>query len=84
MPVIRVAILYEPLRVFWPLAVALGVGSVGKPAYDIFTTDFRIATDTYVVPAVAFRFSLLGLLFGLLMRLNKKRWSVVPAIADQQ
>lgn len=84
MQVIRMTLMYEPLRVFGPLSTTLvGAGAI-KLAYDLVTKDFRVATNTLVILGVAFGFGLLGLLADLLVQLNKKRWDVIPATAHQE
>ena len=81
--VIRMTLMYEPLRVFGPPAAIVGLVGVAKVVYDIIDKDFRIATNTLVVLGVAFGVGLLGMLADLLVQLNKRRHDVVPATADQ-
>jgi glycosyltransferase involved in cell wall biosynthesis len=77
--VIRMTLMFEPLRVFGPPAVVTGLIGVAKVVYDIFDKDFRIATNTLVVLGVAFGIGVLGMLADLLVQLNKRRHDVAPA-----
>ncbi|MHB8467201.1 MAG: glycosyltransferase family 2 protein [Acidimicrobiales bacterium] len=77
--VVRMVLLYNPLRVFGPAGVALlGVG-VGKVVYDLATKSGRIATNTIVVLFAAGIALMIGLLADLLVQLNRPREEVEPA-----
>jgi len=81
--VIRMTLMFEPLRVFGPPAAVIGLIGAGKIIYDIVDKDFRIATNTLVVLGVAFGIGLLGMLADLLVQLNKRRHDVAPATVEQ-
>jgi glycosyltransferase involved in cell wall biosynthesis len=77
--VIRMILLFNPMRFFLPIAVTFAVAGAGKVLYDLVTKDLRIATNTIVIVAVAAGFGLLGLLADLLVHLNRNRETVLPA-----
>ena len=78
--VVRMVLLYSPLKVFMPPAVVLGVIGFGKLVFDLVQKDFRVATNTLVVLGVAISLGILGLLADLLVQLNTRRHDVVPAV----
>ena len=77
--VIRMILLFNPMRFFLPIALTLAAAGAGKVMYDLVTKDLRIATNTIVIVAVAAGFGLLGLLADLLVHLNRNRETVLPA-----
>ena len=79
--VIRMVLLYNPMRFFFPFAALFGLAGVGKLAFDLVTKDFRVATNTLVLIAVAAGFGLIALLADVLVQLNRNRDTVLPATA---
>ena len=79
--VIRMVLLWNPLRFFSPIGIVLGVSGIGKLGYDIVTKDFRIATNTVVVLISAVSVALIAVLADLLVQLNRPRDLVLPAFA---
>ncbi|MEX0699302.1 MAG: glycosyltransferase family 2 protein [Acidimicrobiia bacterium] len=77
--VVRMTLMWEPMRVFGPPAVLLGLVGLGKLVYDLVDKDFRVATNTLVILGVAIAIALLGMLADLLVQLNKRRLDVLPA-----
>jgi glycosyltransferase involved in cell wall biosynthesis len=77
--VVRMILLYNPLRVFGPTAVALLLIGVGKIIYDLETKHGRIATNTIVVLIAAGIVVMIGLMADLLVQLNRPRDAVEPA-----
>jgi glycosyltransferase involved in cell wall biosynthesis len=77
--VMRMVLLYSPLKIFMPPAVFLGLVGAGKLVFDLVQKDFRVATNTLVVLGVAITFAVLGMLADLLVQLNKRRHDVIPA-----
>jgi len=77
--VMRMVLLYSPLKVFMPPAVFLGLVGIGKLMFDLVQKDFRVATNTLVVLGVAIALATLGMLADLLVQLNKRRHDVMPA-----
>jgi glycosyltransferase involved in cell wall biosynthesis len=77
--VMRMVLLYSPLKVFMPPAVFLGLVGAGKLIFDLIQKDFRVATNTLVLLGVAVTFAVLGMLADLLVQLNKRRHDVIPA-----
>lgn len=78
--VVRMALSYEPLRVFGPPAVLLGLVGMGKLIYDLIDKDFRVGTNTIVVLGIAGILAVVGLIADLLVQLNRRRSEVVPAV----
>ena len=79
MQVVRMVLMYEPLRVFGPPAALLGLVGAGKLIYDVVTNDFAIAINTIVILGVAFALALLGMLADLFVQLNRRRHDVIPS-----
>ncbi|MGH9164373.1 MAG: glycosyltransferase family 2 protein, partial [Acidimicrobiales bacterium] len=80
--VVRMILLYNPLKVFGPLATALlAVGGV-KLVYDLFDKSFRVATNTILVLVAGLVMLMIGLLSDLLVQLNRQRDDVEPAYLD--
>ena len=82
--VIRMTLSYEPLRVFGPAAVLLGIAGVGKLVFDLIDKDFRVGTNTLVVLGLAGLLVLIGLIADLLVQLNRPRHDVMPAVASDR
>ena len=77
--VIRMVLLWNPLRFFSPIGAVLGIAGVSKLAYDLITKDFRVATNTVVVLLTAAAVILVALVADLLVQLNRPRESVLPS-----
>ena len=52
--VLRLTLMWEPMRIFGPPAALLTIVGVGKLLYDLVDKDFRVATNTIVILGVAF------------------------------
>jgi polyisoprenyl-phosphate glycosyltransferase len=76
--VLRMTLMWEPMRVFGPPAAILGVIGAGKLLYDLIWKDFRVATNTLVILGVAVAIGILGLLADLLVQLNRRPIDVPP------
>lgn len=83
--VVRMILLYNPMRFFLPIASALLLFGVGKLAFDAITKDFRVATNTIVFLSAGATLMLVGLIADLLIHLNRPREIVLPAhrVIDQ-
>jgi len=77
--VVRMILMFNPLRVFGPIGVALVAVGAGKVVFDITTKHGRIATNTIVVLFAAGVVVMLGLLADLLVQLTRPRDAVEPA-----
>jgi hypothetical protein len=77
--VVRMVLLYSPLKVFMPPSLLMGAAGLGKLIFDLVQKDFRVATNTLVVMGVAIALASLGLLADLLVQLTKRRHDVIPA-----
>jgi hypothetical protein len=80
--VVRMTLMYEPLRVFGPPALLLGLAGVGKLVFDLIDKNFRVGTNTMLMLGVAAALFLIGTLADLLVQLNRERNDVIPAVAD--
>ena len=81
--VVRMTLMFEPLRIFGPPAAIAGILGLGKLAYDVVDKDFRIASNTVVILGFALVVAVLGMLADLLVQLNKRRHDVIPASVQQ-
>ena len=77
--VVRMVLMFNPLRVFGPIGVTLLLVGAGKIVYDLLTKHGRIATNTIVVLFAAGVVIMLGLLADLLVQLKRPRDAVEPA-----
>jgi glycosyltransferase involved in cell wall biosynthesis len=69
--VIRMVLLYRPLRVFVPLVAIFMVLSGVKIIYDINAYDFHLATSTVVLSTLTIQMFALGLVADLVVSLHK-------------
>jgi glycosyltransferase involved in cell wall biosynthesis len=77
--VVRMCLSYNPLKIFLPLAVLLGLFGAGKLVVDWIEHDFRLATNTLLILFSAFQLLAIGLLADLMVRLSRPRSEVEPA-----
>ena len=77
--VVRMVLMHEPIRFFGPPAALLGLTAIGKLIFDLLDKDFRVATNTIVILALAFALAGVGLIADLMVQLNKRRHDVMPA-----
>jgi glycosyltransferase involved in cell wall biosynthesis len=77
--VVRMVLLFNPLRVFGPVGLAFLAVGVGKVVYDLDTKSGRIATNTIVVLFAAGVVLMIGLIADVLVQLNRPRDEVIPA-----
>jgi len=82
--VVRMVLLWSPLKVFMPPAVLLGLIGLGKLIYDLVDKNFRVGTNTLVVLGLAVTLAIVGMLADLLVQLNKRRHDVIPAHVSQR
>ncbi len=77
--VVRMILLYDPLRVLGPPTVLLSLTAVGKLLFDILDKDFRVGTNTLVLIGSAVAMGVVGMISDLLVQSNKRRLDVIPA-----
>jgi glycosyltransferase involved in cell wall biosynthesis len=77
--VVRMILSYNPLRVFMPLGLLLGVVGSGKLVYDVFHEDFHVASNTMLLLFAAFQVIAIGLLADLVVRSTRARSEIPPA-----
>lgn len=77
--VVRMVLMYNPLRVFAPVGLTLLALGAGKTVYDLVDKHGRVATNTIVVLLAASMVIMIGLLSDLVVQLNRPRDAVEPA-----
>jgi glycosyltransferase involved in cell wall biosynthesis len=77
--VVRMVLMYNPLKVFMPVTVWLFAIGLGKLAFDVVTKDFRVATNTLLIFFAAFASLLVALLSDVIVQLSKPRDGAEPA-----
>ncbi|MGH9063818.1 MAG: glycosyltransferase family 2 protein [Acidimicrobiales bacterium] len=77
--VIRMVLMYNPLKVFLPLGLALLALGAAKLGFDLAAHHFHVATDTIVILLAAGAVMMLGLLADLIVQLSKPRDEADPA-----
>jgi hypothetical protein len=81
--VLRMMLLYNPVRVFMPAAAVLGTIGIVKVAFDLVTKDLRLATNTIALLVAAAALGLVALLADLIVTLNRPKDLVLPAVAER-
>ena len=69
--VVRMVLLYRPLRVFIPIVAVFILLSATKITYDINAYDFHLATSTVVLVTLTVQMLVLGLVADLVVSLHK-------------
>jgi glycosyltransferase involved in cell wall biosynthesis len=80
--VVRMTLMWEPMRIFGPPAAVLGLVGIAKLIYDLVDKDFRVATNTIVVLGVSFALALVGMIADLMVQLNKRPQDVLPTTVE--
>jgi glycosyltransferase involved in cell wall biosynthesis len=76
--VVRMILMYNPLKVFLPVGLTLAAVAVGKTVYDLVSKSGRVATNTLVVLFAAGVVIMVGLLSDLMVQLSRPRDEVEP------
>ncbi len=82
--VVRMTLMFEPLRFFGPVAVVLGLTGTGKLIYDLIDKSFRVGTNTLVLLGIAGMLFLVGLIADLMVQLTKPANDVLPAVVSDR
>lgn len=77
--VIRMVLLWNPLRFFAPLGGALAGAGLIKLVYDLATKNLRVATNTVVLLMSAAAVILVALMADMLVQINRPRDMALPA-----
>jgi polyisoprenyl-phosphate glycosyltransferase len=77
--IVRMMLLYEPLRILGGPGLVLLLAGLGKAVYDAVTDPIVIAINTIVILVLALLVLLVGLLSDLIVRVNRPRDLVMPA-----
>ncbi len=76
--VIRMALSYNPLKVFLPVGLVLLALGIAKLVYDWIDKDFRLAANTLLILFAALQTIGVGLLADLIVRATKPATQVPP------
>ncbi|MBT8241446.1 MAG: glycosyltransferase family 2 protein [Acidimicrobiia bacterium] len=82
--VVRMMLMYNPLRVFMPPAVLLLLAGSGKVVYDIFDKNWRLGTNTLAILGLGLTFAIVGMIADLMVSLNKRQDYEMPAMVAVQ
>ena len=77
--IVRMMLMYEPLRVFGAPGLILLLLGLGKAAYDAITDPVTIAINTILILVMAVLILLVGLLSDLVVRVSRPRDLVMPS-----
>lgn len=77
--VVRMTMLYKPLRIFLPVGVLLTLVGAGKVVFDIFTKNFRFGTNTLGLLFVALFVLVLGMLADAIVQQTRGMKDIIPA-----
>lgn len=81
--VIRMMLMYNPLRVFMPPAIWILLLGMAKVVYDIFDKDWRLGTNTLAILGLGLTLALVGMIADLMVSLNKRQDYEMPATAGE-
>lgn len=79
--VVRMMLMYNPLRVFMPPAVLVLLVGAAKVVYDVFDKDWRLGTNTLAILGLGVTLALVGMIADLMVSLNKRQDYQMPAVA---
>ena len=82
--VVRMAMSYNPLRVFMPVGLLALAIAVAKLTYDWVTRDFSLSPNTLLIFLVAFQIMTTGLLADLVARGQQRQGLVASARIHQE
>jgi polyisoprenyl-phosphate glycosyltransferase len=71
--VVRMALSYNPLRIFMPAGLVLLALAIGKLAFDWTTRDFSLSPNTLLLFLAAFQIMTTGMLADLVARGHRRR-----------
>jgi glycosyltransferase involved in cell wall biosynthesis len=77
--VVRMALSYNPLKVFLPIGLFFLTLGIGKFVFDWVDKDFRLAANTLLIFFMAFSAITIGLLADLVVRATKPMEQVPPS-----
>ena len=81
--VVRMMLMYNPLRVFMPPAVLILVVGLGNVVFDIFDKNWRLGTNTLAILGLGLTLAIVGMIADLMVSLNKRPDYEIPAVANQ-
>jgi glycosyltransferase involved in cell wall biosynthesis len=81
--VTRMVMMWNPLRVFMPLATILFIIGFGKLIFDLFDKNLRVGTNTLLVLLAAGMVFIIALLADLIVQVTRPRHEVRPAAIEE-
>jgi glycosyltransferase involved in cell wall biosynthesis len=81
--VIRMMLMYNPLRIFMPPAVLILLAGAGKVVYDIFDKNWRLGTNTLALLGLGLTLAIVGMIADLMVSLNKRQDYEMPATLSE-
>ncbi len=76
--VVRMMLMYNPLRVFMPPAMLVMTAGAAKVVYDIFDKNWRLGTNTLALLGLGLALALVGMIADLMVSLNKQKDYEMP------
>ncbi len=77
--VVRMIMMWNPIRVLMPIAMLLFVVGVGKMIFDVVDKNFRIGTNTLLIMTAAMVIGVLALLADLVSQVSRPQHPAQPA-----
>jgi len=77
--VIRMMLMYNPLRVFMPPAVVLMLIGTAKVVYDVYDKNWRLGTNTLAILGLGLTLAIVGMIADLMVSLNRRQDYEMPA-----
>ena len=77
--VTRMVMMWNPLRVFMPVATLLFLVGFGKLVFDLFDKNFRVGTNTLLVMVAAGMVFIVALLADLVVQVTRPKHTILPA-----
>ncbi len=77
--VVRMVLMFNPLRLIGPIATMLLLAGLGKLAYDVITDPWSVAINTVIILVASALLLGIGMVSDLLVQLTRPRRDVLPA-----
>ena len=77
--VVRMVLMFNPLKLIGPIATLLLLAGLGKLAYDVITDPWSVAINTVILLVASALLLGIGMVSDLLVQLTRPRRDVLPA-----
>lgn len=77
--VVRMIMMWNPLRVLGPIAAVILIVAAGKLMFDMIDKNYRVGTNTLLLFGAGFGVLLIGVLADLVVQTTKPKQAVLPA-----